>query len=213
MNRAPGKKLVQTASKFETLAKLVTKACDPDKPTLVKSLTNKRDNLDDNFIELCHDHKLYKNDATFNEKNVDGDDKFPYNDTWLEAIEEKYCELVDKSDDKLEELAKAADKSVQETKPDMTAVKEAEELKVRSLLESQIISEKKSITDSITLTSNSVSAMPNKSISTSQRQAIRGSLHDVTARMDGRLQNLSEQFLRLLSEPQLTTFQTEFRNK
>ena len=51
----------------------------------------------------------------------------------------------------------------------MTAVQEAGELKVRKLLESQIESEKKSITDSISLTSNTVSTMPKKSIGTSQR--------------------------------------------
>ena len=107
MNRGPGKKLVQTATKFETLSKLVTKACDPVKPTLEKSLAKNRNNLDETFIELCHDHKLYKNDvndATFNDKNENDDDKFPYNDTWLEGVEDGYCELVDKSDDKLEML-------------------------------------------------------------------------------------------------------------
>ena len=212
MNRGPGKKLVQTATKFETLTKLVTRACDPVKPTLEKSLAKNKNNLDDTFIELCHDHKLYKNDvndATFNDKKDVDEDKFPYNDTWLEGIEDKYCELVDKSDDKLEVLAKAADQSVQEAKPDMTAVQEAGELKIRKLLESQIESEQKSITDSITLTSNSVSAMPNKSIGTTQSQAIRGSLHDVTARMDGRLQNLTEQILRLLDDSEASIFQTE----
>ena len=212
MNRGPGKKLVQTCSKFETLLKLVTKACDPVKPTLEKSLARNRNNLDDTFIELCHDHKLYKsdvNDETFNELDEDQKDKFPYNDTWMSGIEDQYCDLVDKSDNKLENLAKSVDQAVEEAKPDMAAVHEVEEQKIRKLLESQIASEMKSITDSITLTSSSVSTMPNKSIGTAQSLAIRGSLHDVTARMDGRLQNLSEQILKLLSDSELTSFQAD----
>ena len=212
MNRGPGKKLVQTASKFETIAKLVTKACDPVKPSLVKSLERNRNNLDETYIELCHDHKLYKNDvddASFNDLDDQDEAKFTYNDTWLTVLEDQYCDLVDKSDDKLEELAKAADQTVQEAKPDMTAVNVAGEQKVRMMLEGQIESEKKSIKDSITLTSTTVSAMPNKSIGTGQSQGIRGSLHDVTSRMDGRLQNLTDQILPLLSDTELAIYRSE----
>ena len=212
MNRGAGKKLVQSHSKFETIAKLVTKACDPVKPTLEKSLPKNRDNLDLAYIELCHDHRLYKadvNDDTFNAKDEDGKDKFPCNDTWLEVIEDQYCELVDKSDDKMENLATAVEQSAEESKPDLTVVKAAEELKVRKMLESQLASEKKSIIDSISLISNTVSDMPNKSIGTAQSQAIRLSVHDVSNRMDDRLQNLCEQLLRLLSETEVDKFQEE----
>ena len=107
MTRGTEKKLVQTFSKFETIAKLVTKACDPVNPTLEKSLAKNRDNLDQVFIELCHDHKLYRsdvNDDAFNAKDDDEKDKFFYNDSWLQGLEDHYCELVDKSDDKLELL-------------------------------------------------------------------------------------------------------------
>ena len=47
--QGPGKKVVQTATKFETLTKLVTKACDPMKPTLENSLDTNRNNHGDSF--------------------------------------------------------------------------------------------------------------------------------------------------------------------
>ena len=45
--------MIQTVTKFETLTKLVTKACDPMKPTLEKSLEMNRKNHGDSFMELC----------------------------------------------------------------------------------------------------------------------------------------------------------------
>ena len=85
-----------------------------------------------------------------------------------------------------------------------------EELKMRKLLEKQINSEKQAINDSITLTSTTVSDLPSNSISSSQGQAFRGSLHDISSRMDDKIQKLHEQLFKLLRDEELDTFQTEF---
>ena len=154
-------KLLQSQSKFECLAKLVEKACDPINPRLVKSLAKNRVNLDEAFQELYHDHRLYKldvNDTEFNNIDENEAPKYDHNDNWLGTIEEQYYELVEKSDLKLESLVSVA---VSDDKTADTETKEFNikyDLKLRSLAEAQIKAEKKSISDSITKISETVSA-------------------------------------------------------
>ena len=84
MNRGPGKKMLQSSSKLELLAKMVRKACHPTTPSLEKSLARNRENLDLTFQEFYHDFKLYKadvNDPGFNDKDEDGNDKHENNDS------------------------------------------------------------------------------------------------------------------------------------
>lgn len=128
MNRAPGKKLLQSQSKFECLAKLVEKACDPINPRLVKSLAKNRVNLDETFQELYHDHRLYKldvNDTEFNYIDENEAPKYDHNDNWLGTIEEQYYELVEKSDLKLESLVSVA------VSDDKTADTETKEFNIK----------------------------------------------------------------------------------
>ena len=136
---------------------------------------------------------------------------FPYNDKWMIRNKEEYCTLVDKSDDKLELLANKDDSELDsESKPDMVKeVKAAEELKVKALLQNQIKSEMKSISDSIAHTSTTVTGMESNSIGVAQGQALRGSLNDISNRIEIRLQKLSEQITILLDETEAEKFQTE----
>ena len=212
MNRAPGKKLLQSQSKFECLAKLVEKACDPINPRLVKSLAKNRVNLDETFQELYHDHRLYKldvNDTEFNYIDENEAPKYDHNDNWLGTIEEQYYELVEKSDLKLESLVSVA---VSDDKTADTETKEYNikyDLKLRSLAEAQIKAEKKSISDSITKISETVSAYENNSITFTQANSIRVTLGNTSARLDGKLQSLVEQILQYLDEKQAQAEQTE----
>ena len=212
MNRGPGKQMLQSHSKFDCLAELVTKACDPVKPSLEKSLAKNRDKLDDAYQELYHNFKLYKadvNDVDFNSKDTDGKDKHPHNDSWMEAVKEEYFTLIDKTDEKLEKLG--SEQNVEEPKSEqLKEAKIGEELKVRKLLEDQFTSEKKSIGDSITLISNTVSGMLRNSIGTAQGQSFRGSLHSISTRIDDRLQKLFEQLLRLLDGNELEESQRSY---
>ena len=80
------------------------------------SLSKNRDNLDCVFQELFHDFNCYKmdvnDDEEFHGKDENAIEKYEHNDAWMEKI--------DKSDDKLEILAKQkSDLSEHEAKPDL----------------------------------------------------------------------------------------------
>ena len=83
------------------------------------------------------------------------------------------------------------------------------DLKLRSLAEAQIKAEKKSISDSITKISETVSAYENNSITFTQANSIRVTLGNTSARLDGKLQSLVEQILQYLDEKQAQAEQTE----
>ena len=70
MNRGPGKKMLQSSSKFEVLAKMVKKACHPVSPSIEKSLARNRENLDIVYQEFYHDYKLYKADVNAPDLNL-----------------------------------------------------------------------------------------------------------------------------------------------
>ena len=46
------------------------KALDPANPTMVRSLGQNRNNVQETFVELCYDQEIYKNE-------VDDDDLIP----------------------------------------------------------------------------------------------------------------------------------------
>ena len=55
MVRNSEKKLLQSFALFESLAKMVNRACDPVKACLVKSFQKNRDKIDDASQELFYD--------------------------------------------------------------------------------------------------------------------------------------------------------------
>ena len=200
--------MLQSFSKFEVMSKMVRKACAPVNPTIEKSLAKNRENMDMIYQELYHDFKLFKadvNDPEFNEKLEDGTDKHEYNDTWFEKITSEYYELIETSDDKLESLT--ANEPPSKT-PENPEVKVASELKIRTLLEDQLKAEKKSISDSIDNASDTITNM--QSIGVAQGQAIRGSLHDISIRIDVNLQKLFEQLLQFLNDSDTKQIQSEY---
>ena len=84
MVRNTEKKLLQSHSMFESLSELVSKACDPVKPTLVKSLAKNREKLDQSYQELYYDFKVFKedvNDQKFNDKDENGANVHDHNDS------------------------------------------------------------------------------------------------------------------------------------
>ena len=84
---------------------MVNRACDPVKASLDKSLQKNRDKIDDAYQELFYYFRVYKedlNDAEFNGKDEHGEDRYPQNDKWFDAIKDQYFALVDKSDGKLD---------------------------------------------------------------------------------------------------------------
>ena len=87
---------------------MVRKACDPVTPSLEKSLSKNRENLDNTYQELFHNFSMNKAEADEDINVVDehGDSKYQHNDAWIAKIETEYYEIVDISDVKLEFLAK-----------------------------------------------------------------------------------------------------------
>ena len=203
--------MLQSSNKFEVLAKMVKKACDPVSPTLVKSLAKNRGNLDLAYQEFYHDFKLYKsdvNDPAFNDLDENGQVKHDYNDSWLEKCTDEYYELIESSDDKLESLATSALSDPQLTFNDQNEAKVASEVKLKTLVEDQLKSEKKAIADSVSNAGNTLSSM--LTVGVGQSQAIRGTLQDISVRIDVKLQKLFEQLLPFLSDIDTKTAQTEF---
>ena len=79
---------VKTLSNFRILYEMVKKAVDPTKPTLVRTHPKNRENLDVQFLELCHDWNIFKADQALSEdefnKVEDDIPKVQYNDNWME---------------------------------------------------------------------------------------------------------------------------------
>ena len=87
-----------------------------------------------------------------------------------------------------------------ESKPDLAMeIKEVLETRVKKLLENQMESESKAVKDSVTMVSNTVSALSAKSIST-QAQGYRNSLLDISSRLDGRMQKLAEEIIKISND-------------
>ena len=152
--RDPLKKLQLSHSKFLSLAEMIKKACDPNKPTFVSRLSKNSESLDEVYTELYHDFRMYKldvDDPDFNGMDEFGDDKFVQNDSWMDNIKEEYYDLAEKADTKLEQLAKSKEQEVVKNLPaEDTEAKSKELLKTKKLAEEQYKVEKKSIADSIT---------------------------------------------------------------
>ena len=174
---------------------MVTKACDPVKPTLEKSLAKNREKLDDAYQDFYHDFRLYKmdynDDDNFNSMDEEGKAKNEYNDEWMEKVEEDYYDLVDKSDGKLESLVPStvAEQKVEEVQ-EAKEVKACQELKMKNLVENQIKLERQAIHDSISNISTTVSGYASNSIGVSQGQALRSTLSNISTRIDEKLQRL-----------------------
>ena len=93
--RAAGKAFFKALDAYENQKKLVERAVDPVKPTLIKSHAKNREKLEECFLDLSHDWKVYKQDlgVTKEEFNSNADDGFPayeYNDAWFSNMENDY---------------------------------------------------------------------------------------------------------------------------
>ena len=193
------RKLQLSHSKFLSLAEMIKKACDPNKPTFVSRLPKNAQSLDEVYTELYHDFRMYKldtNDPDFNSLDEDGKDKFENNDSWMDSIKEEYYDLAEKADTKLEDIAKSKEQEMQKNIPEVDPeVKNKELIRIKVLAEEQYKAEKKSIADSITSMSNAVSNYQENSIGVVQGLAIRASLSEVSARIDGALSTLFEKLI------------------
>ena len=114
LSRAKAKALHKSHTSFKVVSDMVKRAVDKNSPSLVKSLSNNRNKMDDCFVDLCYCHDCYKTDTISNEGITDevfnsvdnGVPKYQYNDGWLENLKNSYYELIEASDEKLEAIGK-----------------------------------------------------------------------------------------------------------
>ena len=199
--RDPLKKLEGSHSAFLMYAEMVSKACCPDTPKFVSRLGKNNDKLDEAYKEVFHDYRVYKDsigEDQINELDADGKHVHTYNDDWLSNMKEEYFKLAEKADVKLDEIAAA---KVTTSQSAVIIDKEAESkelIKLQKVANNQYNIEKKSITDCVTSIADKVGAMSSNSIGVSQGEAIRGSLRELSLRLDGSLQDLFSKALKNL---------------
>ena len=98
-----------------------------------------------------------------------------------------------------------------ESKPNLSAeIMEAQEEKVKKLLEKHMETESKAIKDSVTNLSNTVQALPVRSISSAQAQGYRKSLQDISTRIEVRLQRLAEDIIKISNDTDVDSVNATF---
>ena len=91
LNRQTAKTFFKSLDKYESIQKMVVRAVDPVKPSLVKTHAKNRVKLDDTFIEVVHDWNEFKRDINqggdvLNQDDEDGTPKYEDNDKWKEEL-------------------------------------------------------------------------------------------------------------------------------
>ena len=130
MSRALAKTFLKSLNHYENQKDMVRRAVDPTKPTLVKSHAKNRVKLEEAYSELSYDWKNYKDDldVTATEFNALEDDepKYQYNDSWFEDVKTSFYQLLELSDDKLEEpsISKEDVTDTREPKVDILKLKQ-----------------------------------------------------------------------------------------
>ena len=110
LSRATAKAFLKSLNLYETQLEMVERAIDPVRPSLVKSHAKNRVKLESTFVDLSLDWKTYKADLNlpdtdFNEEEEEVP-KYQYNDALFEKTKMNHFEILDKSDDKLENVKK-----------------------------------------------------------------------------------------------------------
>ena len=107
MERQCAKSFLKSLSIYEDQKEKVERAVDPIKPSLVKSHAKNRVQLEESFSGLSYDFKRYKKEVNVTEEVFNGtsDDgpTYEYNDGWFKDLEDAYFDLLEKSDEALEE--------------------------------------------------------------------------------------------------------------
>ena len=202
LSRQTGKNLIKSVGLYENVEALVKRAVDKDKPSLVKSLSKNREKLDEAFENVFIDFKAFKRDINVSDEEFNAIENeipnFEYNDGWFTQTQKSYYELVELSDEVLEKLDKVA---VDNTAKDVESDKsQLDQSRLFKQLESQVASMSKSITDSIEKLSVEVNKMVDNSENIAKIGAFKKDLFAIEEKIDGRLQSLYFQYIRMLDE-------------
>ena len=200
LNRATARTFFKSLDKYESIRELVQRAVDPTNPSLVRSHGKNRAKLDDSYLELMHDWKVFKRDLNvesdvLNEKDENGASKFEHNDVWMEDFKDKYCELIEKSDVLLEADETSQDatdaKEVKDKLDTEISVKQLRETKVVLELGDQMAALSTAITNSVKRISEEVVTMVDGREGSLRVQAFKADLASVKNEIDVSITSLS----------------------
>ena len=209
LNRATAKTFFKSLDKYESIRELVQRAVDPTNPSLVKSHGKNRAKLDDSYLELMHDWKVFKRDLNvasdvLNEKDENGASKFEHDDVWMEDFKDKYCELIEKSDVLLEAdetLQDATDaKEVKDKLDTEISAKQLREVKVVQELGDQMAALSTAITNSVKRISEEVVKMVDGQEGSLRVQAFKADLASVKNEIDDKFLCIYNQFVCMLGD-------------
>ena len=163
MSRALAKTFLKSLNHYENQKDMVRRAVDPTKPTLVKSHAKNRVKLEEAYSELSYDWKNYKDDldVTATEFNALEEDvpKYEYNDSWFEDLKTSYYELLELSDEKLEEPSTSKEdvSDTREPKVDILKLQQERQAVQEQKLADSLSSQITTLTDSITSSMDNIS--------------------------------------------------------
>ena len=124
-SRNPQKEMLKNIGAFETCTEVIDHALTSAK-TKVKKLEGLKEELKTFFYRFDEAYRLYKVDVIgkdcaniteFNEKKEDGTDKFPFNEGWAKSHMNKFLELTETIEEKIEEL-EGLETKLEEAKPE-----------------------------------------------------------------------------------------------
>ena len=191
LNRMAAKTLYTTLDKYEAQKKMVLRAVDPVKPSLVDSHGKNRANLDATFLDLVHHWKDFKRAAKlseeeFNKLDEEGSPVYEYNDSWMESIEEEYYDVIEKSDAILTSPAPEPDiiDNGGEKEIKQSDLEARQSVKLSSYLSKQVTLFSEGITSSIDNISNVINNMEDGSENPSKVQMLRFDLQTIDDKID-----------------------------
>ena len=205
---------------YNTVKELVAKAVDPVKPSMVRNHAKNRDKLDESFYEVCYNWETWKedlglSDTDFNETE-DNVAKYNYNDSWMEKFKEDYCDLAEKSEQKLTGGTAPAEEAKGSKVAIENEIKLKQDKKFAETLADQIEALTTNISASIDKINSEVIKMDDGGESPARIQSLKSDLHALDDKIDSSLISLINQYINLLNEQEVLekkSMKTEFINK
>ena len=189
---------------YNTVKELVAKAVDPVKPSMVRNHAKNRDKLDESFYEVCYNWETWKedlglSDTDFNETE-DNVAKYNYNDSWMEKFKEDYCDLAEKSEQKLTGGTAPAEEAKGSKVAIENEIKLKQDKKFAETLADQIEALTTNISASIDKINSEVIKMDDGGESPARIQSLKSDLHALNVKIDSSLISLINQYINLLNE-------------
>ena len=203
LNRQTAKTFFKSLDKYETIKELVERAVDPTSPSLLKSHEGNRSKLDDCYLEVIHDWKVFKRDLNQTEDLLNSVDengvwKYEHNDVWLKKFKDEYCVLIERSDTAL--ISSASNTGTGHVKEDeqKVTVSFQRDKKLAEELGSQMELLSQSITTSLNKLSSEITSLPDGSVSLSRIQMYKSDIAAIEGRIEGKYMDVYHQYICIL---------------